>query len=59
MPWASFVHISQVTLGQAIAGDNEMKLMMKQAPEWGLNQPPTDQKEVQHTTSGLLFPPES
>ena len=31
---ASFVHIVNAKLGQADAGDNDVKLMTKHAPEW-------------------------
>ena len=31
---ASFVHIVLAKLGQASTVDNEVKLMMKHAPEW-------------------------
>ena len=34
MFYASFVHIVLAKLGQASAGDIEVKLMMKQAVEW-------------------------
>ena len=34
MFYASFVHIVEAILGQADAGDNEVKLIMKLAPGW-------------------------
>ena len=41
---ASFVHIVQAKLDQAITGNNEVKLMMKHCPCVGSNQQPSDQK---------------
>ena len=41
---ATFVHITQAKLGQADAKDNEMKLMMKHAPEWVRTSDTSDQQ---------------
>ena len=44
MLYASFLHIVLAKQGQASAGDNEVKLMMKHAPRVGSNQQPSDHK---------------
>ena len=53
--YASFVHIVYAKLGQADAGDNEVKLIMNM-PLSGF-EPATHWSEVQHDTSGLRSPP--